>query len=114
MNAIKQFNLLISFLLELIMLFLYGYWGYKTGEHPVMSYVLAVLLPGVVIVLWGIWAAPRSKRRLKNPLRSVVKLSLLLMAAVLGFKAGQPLWAIGFGVVTLLNAGLAFALSQDY
>lgn len=114
MNAIKQLNLLVSFLLELMMLYLYGYWGYKTGGHPVMSYALAILLPGIVIILWGIWAAPKSKRRLKNPMRSVVKLSLLLLAAVLGFMAGRTSWSIWFGAITLLNAGLAFIFSQDY
>ncbi len=114
MNILKQLNLLVSFLLELIMLYLYGYWGYNTGEHPVMSYVLAVLLPGIVIILWGVWAAPKSKHRLKNPLRSVVKLSLFLLAAVLGFNAGQPAWSIWFGAITLLNAGLAFLFRQDY
>ncbi|HEY4788167.1 MAG TPA: YrdB family protein [Bacteroidales bacterium] len=114
MNAIKSLNLLVSFLLELMMLCLYSYWAYHSREIVVMRYLLAVLVPVAAVVLWGIWAAPKSKRRLKNPARSVFKLALLLLSAVLCFKAGQQSWAIWFGIVTLLNAGLAFALSQDY
>jgi hypothetical protein len=114
MIAIKQLNLLVSFLLELVMLYLYGYWAFGMREPMAMKYLLAIVVPFLVIVLWLIWAAPKSKHRLKNPFRSIFKLSLFLIATLACFKAGQPAWAIWFGAVTLVNVVLAFMLKQDY
>lgn len=114
MNAIKQLNLLVSFLLELAMLFFYSYWAYRTSDTDAMRYTLAVVMPAIAVVIWAIWAAPKSKYRLANPFRSVLKVSLCLLAAFLCYKTGQGGWAVWFTAVVLLNAGVAFALGQDY
>jgi len=114
MTAIKQINLLVAFLLELVMLYFYSYWAFGMGENVVMKCVLATLVPTMVIVLWLIWAAPTSKHRLKNPSRSILKLSLLLLAGVLYFVAGEHVRAIWFGSVTVVNALVAWSLGQDY
>jgi len=114
MKAIKNLNLLLSFLLELAMLFFYSYWAYNMAEQVVTKYTLAILVPAVVVIIWGIWAAPKSKYRLKNPIRTVLKLSLLLLAAILCFTTGQHAWAYWYGGYVVLNVILAFGLGQDY
>ena len=114
MNAIKSLNLLLSFLLELSMLFFYGYWAYHLPEPVVLKYTLAILAPALIAVVWGIWAAPKSKYRLANPGRSVLKLILLLTAAALCFTTVQHGWAGWYTGYTLLNVALAFAFKQDY
>lgn len=114
MNAVKNLNLLLSFLLELAMLFFYGYWAYNLPEPATLKYTLTILVPAVVVVLWGLWAAPKSKHRLRNPVRSIFKLALLLLSAALCFTTGKHGWACWFTGYTLLNASLAIAFKQDY
>lgn len=114
MNSVKQVNLLVSFLLELVMLYFYSLWAYKTGESEIVKYILAIVIPAAVVAIWAIWAAPKSKYRLINPYRSILKISLCLLAAFLCYKAGQPIWALWFGGIVFINAGLAFLWKQDY
>lgn len=114
MNYIKPINLLVSFLLELGLLALAGYWGFQTGEgHPV-KYVYAIALPAIIGLLWGIWAAPKSKRRLKNPARTVFKLTMMALAVFFAYDTGHPIWALTFAVITAVNVSLAYLLTQDY
>jgi len=110
----ERANLLVSFLLELALLFLVGFWGFHQGGTLFPGYVLAVVLPVTVIILWGVWAAPKSKQRLKNPARTIFKLTWFFLGATLAYFAGNHNWAIVFAVVVILNAGLAFLLGQDY
>lgn len=114
MNLIKQLNLLVSFLLELILLFSVGSWGYHNGGNLVLNYTLALALPTVVAVIWGIWAAPKSTRRLKNPARTILKLSLFFAGAWLVYLAGNLWWGVVFAAVAALNGTLAFMLKQNY
>lgn len=114
MNLLKSINLLLSFLLELALLFLVGYFGFQAGETLFLKYAFAIALPSIVIVLWGIWAAPKSQRRLKNPGRTAFKLTLFFAGALLACLAGIQVSAIVFAAVVILNAGLAFLFGQDY
>lgn len=114
MNTIKQLNLLVSFLLEITLLIIAGYWGFLQSENVIIKYILAVALPVAIAILWGFFAAPKSKKRLKNPVRTIFKLALFFMAVIFIYQTGHLIWAIGFAVITLLNVIIAFIFSQDY
>jgi len=114
MSAIKYLNLLVSFLLEITLLILAGYWGFQQGKSVLMKYTLAIALPFVIAVFWGIFAAPKSKRRLKNPFRTILKLALFALAVFFSFQTGHFMLAIILAVVTLLNVSVAHFLAQDY
>ncbi len=114
MSAIKYLNLLVSFLLEIALLIIAGYWGFQQGESVLMKYMLAIALPFVIAVFWGIFAAPKSKRRLKNPFRTILKLALFALAVFFSFQTGHLILAIVLAIVTLLNVVAAYFLMQDY
>jgi len=114
MNFIKQINLLVSFLLEVGLIILAGYWGFHQSENSILKYILAIGVPSVIILLWGIWAAPKSKRRLKNPVRTTFKLAMMALAVFFGYATGQPVLVVCFAVITILNVSLAYLFSQDY
>lgn len=114
MNFIKQINLLVSFLLEMGLIILAGLWGFEQGESILMRYVLAVAVPAVIILLWGVWAAPKSKRRLKNPIRTIFKLVIMALAVYFAYSTGHPVWALSFAIISILNVSLAYFWKQDY
>lgn len=68
METIKFANLTLRFLLELCMLATLGYWGLRTGEQLVVKIALGIGVPLLVGMVWGIFLAPKSTRRLDEPL----------------------------------------------
>lgn len=110
----KQLNLLLSFLLELVLITLFGYWGYQQGETETTKYIFALVLPAILILIWGLWAAPKSKRRLKNPIRSIFKLSLFAIGVFFCIDSGHATLAIWFAAITVANVILAFLFAQDF
>lgn len=67
MEAIKTFNLLIRFLLELCILLIFGYWGFKTGSQGLSKVLFGVGVPVVAAVIWGTFLAPKAAWRLSQP-----------------------------------------------
>ncbi|HKJ40688.1 MAG TPA: YrdB family protein [Sunxiuqinia sp.] len=114
MNVIKQTNLLVSFLLELVLIVLFSYWGYQLGDSILTNYLFALLLPGFLIAIWGLWVAPKSKRRLKNPFRTISKLLLFSLGVLICFHTEHPVWGFIYGSIILLNVCLAKLFKQDY
>ncbi|MEP6988729.1 MAG: YrdB family protein [Chloroflexota bacterium] len=103
MAALKGINLGLSFLLELIMLFAYGYWGFTAGSSNLVHWVLGVGVPLVAIVIWSIYNAPMSKRRLPRTPRTILEVLMFSLGALMLALAGQTQWAIVFVVLIVIN-----------
>ena len=99
----KAANLALRFLLEFAALAAVAIWGAHTGSTTVVRIVLAVAAPLAVAVVWGIWLAPRARRRLADPARMVVELVILVLAVAALAASGYPLLAAGFALVALAN-----------
>ncbi len=95
----KAANLAVRFLLELCALASLAWWGAETSEHALSSIALALGVPLVAALAWGLVVSP--KRRVDIPVvRWVVEI------AVFG-GAAAALVAVGAG-------GLALALVAVY
>lgn len=99
-------NLGFRFLLELGMLAALAYWGFTTGHSGVAHVVLGVGAPLVVAVLWGVFAAPQSGRRLNGAALVAVQVGLLLLGAVALIAAGRGGLGVVFAAAVLVNAAL--------
>ena len=104
-------NLALKFVLELAAIALLATWGSRTG-HGVTSVVLAVAAPIAMIIIWGLWAAPRASRRLPDRLRIPLELTIFAAAGVLAYLSGLHVAAIAFGVVAAINAVALSLLDQ--
>ncbi len=100
------------FLAELAMLAALAVAGARLGGSTAVEVLLAVGLPLLAAVIWGALLAPRSARRLRYPIRTVVKVDLCTAAAVLLGISGLVTWAIGFWVVTLSLVVVADVVEQ--
>jgi hypothetical protein len=99
-------NLALKFLLELAAFAALAYWG------ATVNVAVAILAPAVAIVLWAIFAAPKSSRRLPTATRVPFELAVFAAAAAALFAADQPVAAIVFAVLAIVNAVLLFAFDQ--
>jgi Protein of unknown function (DUF2568) len=107
----KAANLALKFLLELAMLAALGVWGASVGTGAV-SVIAALAAPAAAIVLWAIFAAPRSNHRLQTAARVPFELTLFGLAAAALAAAGYWIAAVVFAVLVLVNAVLLTLFDQ--
>lgn len=112
MEKIRMINSLLAFLVEIAMLVLLGYWGYHTSDDNVFKYILAIATPAGAAVLWGIFAAPRSKTRLRQPLLLIFKLVLFMITAFLVYRLGRVNAAAIFIFFALLNQAVTAIVGE--
>ncbi len=112
MAVLKSLNLALSFLLELAMLVAFGYWGFNTGSSTVVHWILGLGVPIVAIVIWSIFNAPLSKRRLPRTPRTLLEAVMFSLGALALAVAGQTTWAAIFVVFIVINQILIFVWQQ--
>jgi hypothetical protein len=104
-------NLALKFFLELAAFAAFAYWGANTGDGAT-SVLLAIAAPALAIVLWAIFAAPKSGRRLPDAARVPFELAVFALAATALAAAGSVLLAVVFAVFVVVNAALLTRLGQ--
>jgi hypothetical protein len=112
MEVFKSLNLALSFLLELAMLVAFGYWGFNTGDSTLLHWILGLGIPIVAIIIWSIFNAPMSKRRLPRIPRTILEVVMFSLGALALAAAGQTTWAIIFAVLIVINQILLYIWQQ--
>jgi hypothetical protein len=103
MQAIKAGNLVLRFVLELCLLAVFGFWGFSAGQSTAMKIGLAIGALLTCAIIWGIFLAPASSRRLHEPWRLILELILFGLAILALYRMGQYEWAGVFGLVYGIN-----------
>src|SRR4029450_3094609 len=75
MRGLRGATLTARFLCELAMLAALAFWGYVVGDG-VWAWLLGILAPVVVAVIWGTFVAPRAKVPVPAPVRVAIELAL--------------------------------------
>jgi hypothetical protein len=103
---VKALNLGLRFALELCMLAALSVWGFS--NHA----LLGIAAPLAAAVVWGLWVAPKARRRLHDPVRLAAEL-LLFGAAVAGLAAADH-WVLAalFAVAVAVSETLMLAWGQ--
>ena len=112
MAVLKGINLGLSFLLELAMLVAYGYWGFNTGSSTIVHWILGLGVPVIAIIIWSIYNAPMSKRRLPRTPRTILEVVMFSLGALALAVSGQTIWAIVFAVLIVINQILLYVWQQ--
>ena len=107
----KQLNLVLKFLLELAALAAFAVWG-ASISHGVTAVFLAIALPVLAAVLWGMLAAPRARHRLPLRPRVQFELGFFIVAAVALWRTGWAAAAAAFAALVLVNASLLTTYNQ--
>jgi hypothetical protein len=111
MAGLKAANLGLKFLLELAAIAAFAYWG-ASHSPVILAVILAIAIPAAFVAAWGIWAAPRSPRRLRRPARVVFELGCFALAAAALIAAGATVAGVAYAVVAAVNAVLLAAFGQ--
>jgi hypothetical protein len=98
----KWGNLLLAFLAELVALGIFAWWGWRAADSTGLRLLLAVGLPGVTAVVWGLYAAPTAKRG-TPVVRTCVKVLVFGLAGAALWSLGHLVAAVVFVVVVAAN-----------
>ncbi len=110
---LKSINAGVAFLLELCMLVMLGIWGFQASSENVVRVILGIGAPLLAIILWGMFLAPRSNRRLTGIPYIILKFIIFGVATIAFMAAGQVTLAIIFIVVAVINQFLAIVWKQE-
>jgi len=113
MALLQNANLALAFLLELVAIASFAYWGFTVSDSTILNIVLGIGTPIVAIVLWGIFAAPKSERRLKGSAYLIFKVVFFVLAIAALIAAGSVTLGVIFAVVFAVNTALAYAWHQE-
>ena len=106
--VLKSINLALAFFLELAMLAAYAFWGFQSGPTTILKIVLAIGIPLLVAVIWGLFMAPRSTKRLQGVAYLALKVVLFGLAIAALIAIGYRASAIGFAAVFVINTILLY------
>lgn len=112
MNIIKGLNSALAFVLELAMLAGFGYWGFQTAASAGMKVLLGLGLPIIALLLWGVFFAPRSSRRLSLIPGVLLSLGLFWLSAAALYAAQQQQPGLIFAIVAVINRALVVIWRQ--
>jgi hypothetical protein len=111
MAGLKAANLGLKFLLELLAI---AAFAYRRASHSpvILAVILSIAIAAAFVAAWGIWAAPRSRRRLRRQTLVPFELGCFGLAAVALIAAGATVAGIAYAVVAAVNAALLAAFGQ--
>jgi hypothetical protein len=90
-----------------------AYWGFATGSAIPLKIVLGIGAPAVAIIVWAIWGAPRSERRLQGISYWLLRVVFDAAGAVALYVASQPIVGAIFALVAALNCILGYVWKQN-
>jgi hypothetical protein len=111
-RSMKRLNLGFRFILEMLALVALFLFGLSLSDDLPVQLVLAICLPLLAMIVWGLFVAPKASRRLDDPARLAVEL-VVWFAGVLAFGfAISVILAILFGLAVLISLVLMFYWGQ--
>jgi hypothetical protein len=95
-------NLGLAFLMELVGLAVFAWWGWNASSGIALRLVLAIGLPVIAAVLWGLFAAPTANYG--NPvITTVVKVAFFGLAGLALWTLDHQVLATVFVLVVAAN-----------
>ncbi|MEX6686820.1 YrdB family protein [Danxiaibacter flavus] len=110
---LKAIFQVIVFIMELVMLYSFGFFAYKAGSNTLTHYTLAILLTAGCIILWGVFAAPKSAKRLNMPYLGLFRCGMFLTAALFLFLLDLKTMAIAMAALAVITQVASFYVEKD-
>jgi hypothetical protein len=95
-------NLGLAFAVELAGLGIFAWWGWQAGHTTVVRILLAIGLPVIAAVLWGLFAAPTANHG--GPLvTAIMKVAFFGLAGLALWSLDHRILGVVFVVVVAAN-----------
>lgn len=105
---IKTISQIVTFALEITMLISYGYYGLTRPWTFIPRLFFTILLIGIAIAFWAIFAAPKSGHRIEMPYLVFFRTFMFFVPAVLLFQMGHKYWAVWLIGLTVITQTISY------
>lgn len=105
-------NQVLAFTLEIIMIITYAYFGMTRPWSLPMRLLSTILIISITILLWALFAAPKSEYRLKIPYLLFFRTLMFVFAAFILFKSGNKNYAIIVSLFILITQTISYFTEQ--
>lgn len=112
--AYHPLNLALRFILELLILFIEGYWAWKT-QSGIEKYILVIALPLAIAIAWGVFAVPNDPSRSGKTVVAVSGITRLVIEFIVFgsgvwfmYKSINPLYSIMFAIIVILHYAISY------
>jgi hypothetical protein len=112
MQILKGINLTIRFLLELGLLVAVSFWGFRMQPTLGLKLLIGILGPVLIAVIWGIYAAPKSARKLTGIPYIILTLILLGLGAAALFASQNSTLGWIYSVLLIVSTILVVLWKQ--
>ncbi|EZP26171.1 DUF2568 domain-containing protein [Microbacterium oleivorans] len=92
---------ILSYLCALFAVVTLAIWGFTAWDAP-WNIVFGIAAPLATLLVWGLFASPRSVIRVHPFVRGLVELLVYLSATIAWWSAGQAWIGLGFAVVAVI------------
>ena len=108
-GALKGANLAVAFLLEVVALIAFAFWGWTVGANGATRLLLAITVPVVAALLWGAFLSPKPEFSLPDPVVPLARLAFFALAVLALWGSGHHVASLVTAAVLLVNRALLTA-----
>jgi hypothetical protein len=94
----------LAFGCEMAMLAALAVAGWLLAPSTPVAVTLAFALPAVTGLVWGLWLAPRARRRLRGPTLTGAKIVVFVATGTALAVAGHPAWGVALAGIASVDA----------
>ncbi|HEY4288519.1 MAG TPA: YrdB family protein [Puia sp.] len=94
---------IVVFLMELLMLIAFGCYGYSIPTDMLLRINLAASFVILAVILWALFAAPNSGRRLPLPALAIFRAGMFLVAAFFIYRLAYKSMALIMGGLAVIT-----------
>lgn len=110
MNIIKNINVMLRFLLEVILVISLMYYGLKNPTRGFVKLGLGIIFPVLVVIFWSIYIAPKSPNTLVGVKRLLVEVIIIASTITAIYYTGEKSYATWLGIFAVINTILLYVL----
>jgi hypothetical protein len=108
----KALALTVRFLLELAAFAAVAVWGWQVVDPQAAKLVLSIAAPAVLIVVWGLFVAPKARFPVADPWWLAIEVVVFAVAALALIAIDDTIGAVVLAVVYVLDVAALFALGE--
>jgi len=110
---LKNLNLALRFVLELMALGALADWGVRNGSALSLKFGLGLGLPVLAAVFWGSFVSPKARFGGSRRMRLSLGLIVFLLASAAWVSAGKVVVGLMYSAITILNTVLTYAFGPQ-
>ncbi|OAB38614.1 hypothetical protein PMSD_06250 [Paenibacillus macquariensis subsp. defensor] len=110
---LRAFNLALRFILELVILFSLGYWGFHFDSGIIVQIAIGLGLPLIAAIIWGKIISPKAPIRLPLIWVLIIELIIFGTAYLCLISSGFKVFAMIFGLVAIANRYIIIKWKQQ-